>query len=227
MIWVRSIFVIWDKNQPKLNHEEIFLHLFASPAGDIVYLYYSGDNFLKLTAQACSSWVWHLLWLTKTSSTASKYKHKFNQFLMNPKILFHNDYMLWYVVHNHGSLNNPVERGADRMDQLVLRFAVPPALSRGVIQAMLTVSRRNVLSGMLHKVLAFLYCTIENPYFFMTLSCMEAIQSFISHFNQYSLVDPSSGNIPSWVGQGVSHWFRKLWHRVWHHRHFGNWISWK
>ena len=35
--------------------------------------------------------------------------------------------------------------------------------------------------------------------FFMTLSCTEAIQSFISHFNQYSLVDPSWGNIPSWV----------------------------
>ena len=32
----------------------------------------------------------------------------------------------------------------------------------------------------------------------MTLSCTEAIQSFISHFNQYSLVDPSWGNIPSW-----------------------------
>ena len=68
------------------------------------------------------------------------------------------------------------------------------------------------------------YTTTENPsYFFMTLSCTEAIQS---HFNQYSLVDPSWGNIPSWVWQGVSHWFRKLWRRVWHHRHFGNWISW-
>ena len=73
-----------------------------------------------------------------------------------------------------------------------------------------------------------LYTTIENPsYFFMTLSCTEAIQSFISHFNQYSLVDPSWGNIPSWVWHGVSHWFRKLQRRVWHHRHFGNWISWK
>ena len=72
------------------------------------------------------------------------------------------------------------------------------------------------------------YTTIENPsYFFMTLSCTEAIQSFISHFNQYSLVDPSWGNIPSWVWQGVSHWFRKLRRRVWHHCHFGNWISWK
>ena len=38
----------------------------------------------------------------------------------------------------------------------------------------------------------------------MTLSCTEAIQSFISHFNQYSLVDPSWGNIPSWVWQGVT-----------------------
>ena len=73
-----------------------------------------------------------------------------------------------------------------------------------------------------------LYTTIENPsYFFRTLSCTEAIQSFISHFNQYSLVDPSWGNIPSWVWQGVSHWLRKLRRRVWHHRHFGNWISWK
>ena len=46
----------------------------------------------------------------------------------------------------------------------------------------------------------WLYTTIENPsYFFITLSCTEAIQSFISHFNQYSLVDPSWGNIPSWV----------------------------
>ena len=35
----------------------------------------------------------------------------------------------------------------------------------------------------------------------MTLSCTEAIQSVISHFNQYSLVDPSWGNIPSWVWQ--------------------------
>ena len=73
-----------------------------------------------------------------------------------------------------------------------------------------------------------LYTTIENPsYFFMTLSCTEAIQSFSSHFNQYSLVDPSWGNIPSWVWRGVSHWFRNFRRRVWHHRHFGNWISWK
>ena len=73
-----------------------------------------------------------------------------------------------------------------------------------------------------------LYTTIENPsYFFMTLSCTEAIQSFISHFNKYSLVNPSWGNIPSWVWQGVNHCFRKLRRRVWHHRHFGNWISWK
>ena len=72
------------------------------------------------------------------------------------------------------------------------------------------------------------YTTIENPpYFFMTLSCMEAIQSFINHFKQYSLVNPSWGNIPSWVWQGVNHWFRKLWCQVWHHCHFGNWISWK
>ena len=72
------------------------------------------------------------------------------------------------------------------------------------------------------------YITIENPsYFFMTLSCTEAIQSFISHFNLYNLINPSWGNIPSWVWQGVSHWFRKLWRRVWHHSHFGNWISWK
>ena len=53
----------------------------------------------------------------------------------------------------------------------------------------------------------------------MPLSCTVAIQSFISHFHQYSLVDPSLGNIPSWVWQGVSHWFRKLRRRVWHHRH--------
>ena len=47
------------------------------------------------------------------------------------------------------------------------------------------------------------YTTIENPsYFLMTLSCTEAIQSFISHYNQYSLVDPSWGNIPCWVWQG-------------------------
>ena len=33
---------------------------------------------------------------------------------------------------------------------------------------------------------------------------MEAIQSFISHFNQYNLLDPSWGNIPSRVGQGLA-----------------------
>ena len=60
-------------------------------------------------------------------------------------------------------------------------------------------------------LLVRLYTTTENPsYFLMTLSCTEAIQSFISHFNQYSLVDPSWGNIPSWVWQGDSHWFRSL-----------------
>ena len=47
------------------------------------------------------------------------------------------------------------------------------------------------------------YITIENPsYLFMTLSCTEAIQSFISHINQYSLADPSCGDIPNWVWQG-------------------------
>ena len=61
----------------------------------------------------------------------------------------------------------------------------------------------------------------------MMLSFTEAIQSFISNFNQYSLVDPSWGNIPSWVWQGVSHWFSKSRRRVWHRRHFGNWSSWK
>ena len=61
---------------------------------------------------------------------------------------------------------------------------------------------------------------LKFPHFFMTLSCTEAIQGFISHFHQYSLVDPSWGNIPSWVWQGVSHWFRKLRHRVGHHGHF-------
>ena len=44
---------------------------------------------------------------------------------------------------------------------------------------------------------------------------------YIYHFKQYSLVDPSWGNIPSWVWQGVNHWFRKLWRKVWHHCHFG------
>ena len=33
------------------------------------------------------------------------------------------------------------------------------------------------------------------------MSCTEAIQSFI---NQYSLVDPSWGNIPSWVYRGLT-----------------------
>ena len=72
------------------------------------------------------------------------------------------------------------------------------------------------------------YTTTENPsYLFSTLSCTNAMQSFISHLNQYSLVDPSWGNIPSWVWEGGSHWFKTLWRRVWHHRHFGSWISWK
>ena len=70
-----------------------------------------------------------------------------------------------------------------------------------------------------------LYTTTENPSdFFMTLSCTGAIKCFITHFNLYSMVDPSWGNILSWVWLGVNHWFRKLWRRVWHHRHFGNWI---
>ena len=47
----------------------------------------------------------------------------------------------------------------------------------------------------------------------MKLSCTEAEQSFISQFNQYSLVDPFWGNIPSWVWQWVNHWFRKLWRK--------------
>ena len=69
------------------------------------------------------------------------------------------------------------------------------------------------------------YTTIGSPsYFFITLNCTEAIQNFISHFNQYSLVDPFWGNNPSCVWERVSHWFKKLWHRVWHHHHFGNWI---
>ena len=38
----------------------------------------------------------------------------------------------------------------------------------------------------------------------MTLSCTEAKQSFISHFNQYILVDPSWGNIPRLVWQGLA-----------------------
>ena len=64
---------------------------------------------------------------------------------------------------------------------------------------------------------------IQNPsYFFMTLSFTGTIQNFSSHFNQYSLIDPSWCNIPSWLWQGFNHWFRKLWRRVWHHRHFGN-----
>ena len=62
------------------------------------------------------------------------------------------------------------------------------------------------------------YNTIGNQsHFFMTLSCTEATQSFISHFNQYDPVDPPWGNIPCWVWQGVNHWFRKLWRLV---RHF-------
>ena len=47
------------------------------------------------------------------------------------------------------------------------------------------------------------YTTIENPsYFFMTLNCAEAMKSFSSHFNQYSLVDQYWGNIPSEFWQG-------------------------
>ena len=38
----------------------------------------------------------------------------------------------------------------------------------------------------------------------MTLSCTVAIQSSTSHFNQYSLVDTSWGNIPKWVWQGFT-----------------------
>ena len=30
------------------------------------------------------------------------------------------------------------------------------------------------------------------------------MQSFISHFNQYNLVDPSWGNIPRWIWQGLT-----------------------
>ena len=49
------------------------------------------------------------------------------------------------------------------------------------------------------------YTIIENlSYFFMTLSCTEAMQSFISHFNQYSLVHPSWANIPSWAARGLT-----------------------
>ena len=44
----------------------------------------------------------------------------------------------------------------------------------------------------------------------MTLSFTEAMQSFISHFNQFGLEDPSWGNIPSWVWQEVSQRFRKF-----------------
>ena len=45
-----------------------------------------------------------------------------------------------------------------------------------------------------------LYTTIENPsYFFMTLSCTKAIQSFISHFNQYSL----GTTFPAWFDRGL------------------------
>ena len=47
------------------------------------------------------------------------------------------------------------------------------------------------------------YTNIEIPsYFFMTLSYTEAVHSFVSHFNQYNMVDPSWGNIPSWVWPG-------------------------
>ena len=38
----------------------------------------------------------------------------------------------------------------------------------------------------------------------MTLSCTEAIQSFISHFNQYILVNPPWGNIPAGFDRGLA-----------------------
>ena len=48
------------------------------------------------------------------------------------------------------------------------------------------------------------YATIENSsYFFVTLSCMEAMQNFISHFNQY-MVDPSWGKFPAWFDRGLA-----------------------
>ena len=96
------------------------------------------------------------------------------------------------------------------------------------ISSFTAIDHHNSALSMTHRCASRWYTTIENPsYFFMTLSCTEAIQSFSSHFNQYSLVDPSWGHIPSWGWQGISHWFRKLWSRVWHQRHFENWISWK
>ena len=49
------------------------------------------------------------------------------------------------------------------------------------------------------------YTTIENPsYFFMPLSCREAMQSIISYFNRLSLINLSWGNISSWVWQGLA-----------------------
>ena len=49
------------------------------------------------------------------------------------------------------------------------------------------------------------YTTIGNlSYVFITLSCTEATQSVISHFNQYNLVDQSWGNIPSWIWEGLT-----------------------
>ena len=57
----------------------------------------------------------------------------------------------------------------------------------------------------------FGWCTtIENPsHFFMTLICIEAMQSFISRFIQYGLADPSWYTIPGWVWQGLaSDWKR-------------------
>ena len=50
-----------------------------------------------------------------------------------------------------------------------------------------------------------LWATIENPsHFFMMLSCTEAMQSFINYFNQYSMVDPSWGNIPNWFDRWLA-----------------------
>ena len=72
----------------------------------------------------------------------------------------------------------------------------------------LTNTSLNIPMGNENKDLDMWYTTIENlSYLFITLSCTEAMQSLISHFNQYNLVDPSWGNISSWVWQRVSHWF--------------------
>ena len=53
-------------------------------------------------------------------------------------------------------------------------------------------------------------CYLNSPPFGHAAFGSTPVGRAISHFNQYSLVDPSCGNIPSWVWQGVSHWFRKL-----------------